>query len=77
MEPLFERAKKHPMSFRLFVLTCGRQDGFLENDTRLSQRLHDAGVKHEYQLVDGAHEWDVFRSNLADFLIRVFQPPTE
>lgn len=75
MEPLLDGAKQHPIQFRLFVLTCGRQDGFLENDTRLSQRLRASGVNHEFQLVDGAHDWDVFRSNLAHFLMRVFQPP--
>lgn len=58
---------------RLFWLGIGRDDAALRKGTEaLHQALEERGIRHEFQLTEGKHEWSVWRKYLAGFLPRLF-----
>ncbi len=59
---------------RLLWLRIGKDDFLLQQNRALVESLKKAGLTHEYQEVEGAHMWGVWRLALADFLPRLFKP---
>ena len=58
---------------RLFWLSCGSDDPRAIGQQRLSELLKSHGIRHEYRETPGAHEWKVFRADLADFSQKIFK----
>ena len=60
-------------ALKLLWIGVGRDDALTRKG---SEALHDAleqrGIKHEFQVTDGRHEWNVWRKYLAEFLPRLF-----
>ena len=59
---------------RLLWLRIGKDDFLLQQNRTLVESLKKAGIVHEYEEVEGAHMWGVWRQALADFLPRLFKP---
>ena len=59
---------------RLLWLRIGKDDFLLQQNRTLVESLKKAGIVHEYEEVEGAHMWGVWRTALADFLPRLFKP---
>ncbi|HEY2573155.1 MAG TPA: alpha/beta hydrolase-fold protein [Verrucomicrobiaceae bacterium] len=60
-------------ALRLFWIGVGRDDDITRNRSEsMHEQLQKLGVKHEFQLTDGRHEWIVWRKYLADFLPKLF-----
>jgi enterochelin esterase family protein len=59
---------------RLLWLRIGKDDFLLQQNRTLVESLKKAGIVHEYEEVEGAHMWGVWRKALADFLPRLFKP---
>jgi enterochelin esterase-like enzyme len=59
---------------RLLWLRIGKDDFLLQQNRALVESLKKAGLVHEYEEVEGAHMWGVWRQALADFLPRLFKP---
>lgn len=60
-------------ALKLLWIAVGRDDALTRKG---SEAMHDAlgqhGIKHEFQITDGRHEWNVWRNYLAEFLPRLF-----
>ena len=59
---------------RLLWLRIGKDDFLLQRNRDLVESLKKAGIVHQYEEVDGAHMWGVWRQALADFLPKLFKP---
>jgi enterochelin esterase-like enzyme len=59
---------------RLLWLRIGKDVFLLQQNRTLVESLKKAGIVHEYEEVEGAHMWGVWRKALADFLPRLFKP---
>ena len=60
-------------ALKLLWIGVGRDDSLTRKG---SEAMHDAlqqhGIKHEFEITDGRHEWNVWRKYLAEFLPRLF-----
>ena len=61
---------------RLFWLACGDRDlsAIQKNGATFLPLLKEHAIPHSWKIVDGAHEWKVWRGNLIEFLPLLFQP---
>jgi enterochelin esterase-like enzyme len=59
---------------RLLWLRIGKDDFLLQQNRALVEAMKKAGLVHEYEEVEGAHMWGVWRLALADFLPKLFKP---
>ena len=48
---------------------CGTEDGLLEANRRLHQRMEAADIPHRYEEFSGAHTWPYWEEHLEDTLI--------
>lgn len=54
-----------------FWLPIGRDDFLLERCRNFSGQLTERGVRHQLELVEGGHDWTVWRNALEQFLLRI------
>ena len=47
---------------------CGQSDFFLKANQQLHQSLFELGIAHQYEEFEGGHEWQYWRTHLADSL---------
>ena len=60
-------------SLKLLWLGVGKDDTVTRDGTvALHNALDKAGIKHDFQITDGKHEWIVWRKYLAEFLPKLF-----
>ena len=60
-------------SLKLLWLGVGKDDTVTRDGTvALHNALDKAGIRHEFQITEGKHEWIVWRKYLAEFLPRLF-----
>lgn len=59
----------------LVWMGAGRQDEFLDNYILAARAtLLEKGVEHQFEQIDGAHEWQVWRKCLNRFAPKLFRP---
>jgi enterochelin esterase family protein len=58
---------------RLFWLTCGRGDPYLEGARDVSRHLTERGIHHVWTETEGGHAWIVWRQDLAAFASLLFR----
>jgi enterochelin esterase-like enzyme len=60
-------------AFKLLWIAVGRDDSVTRKGSEaMRDALQQRGIKHEFQVTDGRHEWNVWRKYLAEFLPRLF-----
>ena len=59
---------------RLLFLSCGSEDARYPGHLDLVDKLKKYGVRHEWFITPGRHEWKVWRHSLAELLQKLFQP---
>ncbi|MEO5820429.1 MAG: alpha/beta hydrolase-fold protein [Vicinamibacteraceae bacterium] len=74
VEALAKNAAAFNKGSRLLWLRIGKDDFLLQQNRALIESLKKAGIVHQYEEVEGAHMWGVWRTALADFLPRLFKP---
>ena len=57
---------------KLLWFACGKADALTRPNQQLDDLLSKGGVKHQFIQTEGAHEWPVWRRNLADFVPLIF-----
>lgn len=60
-------------SFKLLWLGCGKQDPVLARNVPHVELFKEVGLKHEWELTEGEHTWDVWRVYLSKFAPRIFK----
>ncbi|MBI2689904.1 MAG: esterase [Acidobacteria bacterium] len=68
-----KNADKANANLKLLYIGCGEQDPRIAGHEDLSALLKKHSIHHEYATTQGAHEWKVWRTLLAGFLVRAFQ----
>jgi enterochelin esterase-like enzyme len=58
---------------KLLWLSCGSDDPRTTGQQRLAELLKNHGIRYEYRESPGAHEWKVWRADLADFAQKIFK----
>ena len=48
---------------------CGKDDLLIEHNRKLHQQMSAAGIPHEYEEFEGAHEWSYWAEHLKDMLL--------
>ncbi len=60
-------------ALKLFWIGIGRDDGVTRKGSEaMHEALQQRGIKHEFRLTDGRHEWNIWRKYLAEFLPGLF-----
>jgi enterochelin esterase-like enzyme len=60
--------------YKLFWVGVGKDDGLTgPGDKAFSEALTTIGVKHEFVLTEGRHEWTVWRHYLNDIAPKLFR----
>jgi enterochelin esterase family protein len=60
--------------FDVIYLACGEEDGRIDGMKDFCQKLNDHGYKGViWEQYPGAHEWKVWRRNLASFVQQIFK----
>ncbi|EEF62613.1 esterase [Pedosphaera parvula] len=72
-EGLFKDPKDTNKKLKLLWFACGRSDQLLESNQQFDKLLTEHGIKHQFQEVEGAHQWRVWRNNLAEFEPMIFR----
>jgi enterochelin esterase-like enzyme len=75
---LYPRIAEKPdilnQQFKLFWVGVGKDDALTgPGDKAFSEALHALGVKHEFVLTEGRHEWTVWRHYLNDLAPKLFR----
>jgi enterochelin esterase-like enzyme len=65
--------RKASASLRLLWISCGKDDGLFPKDQQLRDWLQSQGFSVHWIETEGAHEWPVWRRNLAEFAPLLFQ----
>ncbi|MCB1224494.1 MAG: hypothetical protein KDK99_01675 [Verrucomicrobiales bacterium] len=73
MRSAMEDAAGTNARLKLLWIACGEKDFLLEENQAMVAALEQAGVKHEWHLTEGAHQWWVWRKYLAEFAPRLFR----
>ena len=59
-------------TIKLLWVACGKQDGLLTNSRLFVSTLEARGLHPTFVTTEGAHEWGVWRRNLADLAQQLF-----
>lgn len=59
--------------FKLLWISCGKEDGLIGANHKLKAWLGDKKIRHSWTETEGAHNWQVWRRNLAAFAGRIFR----
>jgi len=59
---------------KLLWVGCGRSDFLFRQNQSLIDRLNAEKIKHVSHITDGAHEWQLWRRYLNEFVPLLFQP---
>jgi enterochelin esterase-like enzyme len=70
---LFKDSKSINKQLKLLWISCGKSDQLMEPNREFDRLLTEHGIKHQFVEVEGAHQWRVWRRNLADFEPLLFQ----
>lgn len=62
---------------RLLWVSCGDRDHLHDLNKSLHLKLEEQGVPHVWHVGYGAHEWSVWKDDLARFAQRLFRPSTD
>ena len=68
-----EDSKRLNDQLALFWLGCGRDDFLIERNETFVDALAAGGVRHEFHLTDGVHNYAIWRRYLSEFVPRLFQ----
>ena len=55
-------------SLPYFYFNCGLSDGFMEANVRLHDAFNAAGVNHQFDQIEGGHDWDYWGDQLPKLL---------
>lgn len=66
--PLLEKLKNSSGPKPRFFLSCGLEDGLLEENRKMSRALEEAGLEHQYQESHGIHNWYFWNQSLPKVL---------
>ncbi len=58
---------------KVFWISCGEGDHLLAPNAKLRDWLQSKGVKVQWVETPGVHQWQVWRRNLANFTVQLFQ----
>jgi len=77
-EQLYPAVFKDPSvlnkQFKLFWMAVGKDDTLTgPGDRDLTKALEQAGIKHQFKLTDGRHEWTVWRNHLNEVAPLLFK----
>jgi enterochelin esterase-like enzyme len=77
-DQLYPAAFKDPSvlnkQFKLFWMAVGKDDTLTgPGDRELTKALEQAGIKHQFKLTDGRHEWTVWRNHLNEVAPLLFK----
>jgi enterochelin esterase-like enzyme len=77
-EQLYPAAFKDPSTlnkqFKLFWMAVGKDDTLTgPGDRDLTKAFEQAGIKHQFKLTDGRHEWTVWRHHLQEVAPLLFK----
>ena len=50
------------------AMDCGREDYLLKDNRECHHAFQEAGIPHDYQEFDGAHDWDYWDRHIQDAL---------
>jgi len=64
--------KKWNDALSLFYISCGETDPRIEPTRRTVNRFREAGLKVEFMVSSGGHEWHFWRKSLAEFVQKIF-----
>jgi len=64
--------KKWNDAFSLFYISCGATDPRIEPTRRAVSRFREAGLKVEFEVYPGSHEWHFWRKSLTEFVQKIF-----
>ncbi len=59
--------------YHLIWIGCGKQDRLIDPNNKLDALLTQQGVKHTYRVTEGAHNWNLWRGYLNEFLPLLFK----
>jgi S-formylglutathione hydrolase FrmB len=51
-----------------WYIDCGDEDHLYKNNVLMHIKMREKGVKHEFRVRDGGHNWDYWRSALPSVL---------
>lgn len=55
-------------STQFYAIYVGKNDFFKPNGRRFHRRMTQAGYEHQYKIIKGSHNWQIWRQCLSDFL---------
>jgi enterochelin esterase-like enzyme len=70
---MLQDARSTNKKLKLLWFACGKSDQLLESNRQFDKLLTEHGINHQFQEVEGAHQWRVWRENLAQFEPMIFQ----
>ena len=59
---------------KLLWISCARDDKAFAENEKFIALLKSKGIRYEWYITPGAHNWRVWRRDLTEYLSRVFQP---
>ena len=77
-EQLYPAAFKDPSAlnkqFKLFWMAVGKDDTLTgPGDRELTKAFEQAGIRHQFKLTEGRHEWTVWRNHLNEVAPLLFK----
>ena len=70
---LIQNVKDADSKRQLFWIACGIDDFLIERNREFNDQLNLHGVRHTYVETKGAHNWNVWRDYLPEFLEQLFR----
>jgi enterochelin esterase-like enzyme len=70
---LLKNSKEINKQLKLLWFSCGKSDQLMEANREFDRLLTERGIKHQFVEAEGAHQWRVWRRNLAEFEPLLFQ----
>jgi len=64
-------------ALKLVYLACGKDDPRYFGHLEFERKLYSLGLHHQFHEQPGGHEWNVWRSELSNFLKLIFKPAIE
>ena len=58
---------------KLFWIGVGKNDFLFQKNNEFDALLKEKGIKHEYNVTEGGHEWPVWRKYLIEFAPKLFR----
>jgi len=65
--------QKTNKAYHLIWIGCGKQDRLIEPNNKLTALMKQQGIHHTYHVTEGAHNWNLWRGYLNEFLPLLFK----